>query len=69
MVTEAERLVEPEFGATVIVAGLDPVPDAGLTLAQETLLDAVHEHPLPAVTFTLLDPPVAPMGTLAGEAE
>jgi hypothetical protein len=69
MVRVAERLVEPECAATVTVAGPDPVPDAGLTLAQETLLDAVHEHPLPAVTVTLLDPPDAPIGTLAGAAE
>lgn len=57
------------LGATVIVAGPGPLPEAGLTLAQTSSLVAVHPQPLPAVTLTVPAPPDGPIATLDGEAE
>jgi hypothetical protein len=68
-VSVAVRDVVPPFGATVIVAEPEPVPETGLTLAQVTPLDAVQLQPLPAVMFTMLDPPASPAGTAVGDAE
>ena len=57
----------PKLAATLAVIVPFPVPDAPeTTVIQGTDGIAVHEHPAPALTETLADPPAAGIASVAG---
>lgn len=58
----------PEFVVTLYVTCPLPLPLApAVTVIHDVLLNAVHAHPLPAVTATVAEPAVAPRVALTGE--
>jgi hypothetical protein len=56
------------FAAIVIVAVPEPVPEAGLTLAQAAPLEAVQPQPASAVAATLDVPAPAATDSVVGAA-
>jgi hypothetical protein len=64
-VSVADRVLVVVLAATENDAAPLPLPVPGAcTVSHDALLLAVHAHPLPAVTLSVPDPPVAAKGVV-----
>jgi len=67
MLMVADRLLCAPLASTLTVTVPGPVPAAGDTLSHETpRLEALHAHPLPVLTATVLEPSAADRFVLDG---